>query len=266
MSPMYNDEKIMKTLDRSYMSEYLLQAQWAEFIKLKEVITELLKTQDAPLSVLDIGVGDGRIPLHLSGLEELWGMIGSYDGIENSNPCIEQARKNVREKDLESKVHLFQLDARDLETAELLRFRTYDLVLCTYFTAGNFAVDDFSFEPDESGTLHFLPHLDSNLVFEKVFLSAYGLLRPQGEIVLGSVYIDNPATRKKQEQFYRNCGMEVITPPDCSFTATREGFWSQRFTEDKIYGYFHWVKPRNVHFLPLDTYQFAAMVRVVKEG
>ena len=82
--------------------------------------------------------------------------------------------------------------------------------------------------------------------------------------MIGACYIDNDSTRQKQEESYKKMGMSVITSPEDSFTATEEGFWSQRFTKDKLKNYLHFVNPENIIFTPLDTYAYAWQVRVKK--
>jgi segregation and condensation protein A len=46
--------------------------------------------------------------------------------------------------------------------------------------------------------------------------------------------------------------------------ATKEGFWSQRFTRGKLYHYLPFVKPSNFQFTALDTYDYAMQVRIKK--
>jgi hypothetical protein len=55
---MYDNENIVRALfDTNYISEYLLQAQWAEFSELKKVITEIADRNNKPVTILDIGAG-----------------------------------------------------------------------------------------------------------------------------------------------------------------------------------------------------------------
>ena len=51
-----NANTIAKSFNLAYISAYLLQAQWAEFVELKKVITNLSKQQNKPISILDIGI------------------------------------------------------------------------------------------------------------------------------------------------------------------------------------------------------------------
>ncbi len=89
-------------------------------------------------------------------------------------------------------------------------------------------------------------------------------MNPGGEIVIGACYIDNDRTRIKQEESYIKMGMTIITSADDSFTATKERFWSQRFTKDRLKQYLNFVPPEKISFTPLDTYDYAMQVRIKK--
>jgi len=260
IEPMYSRKEVENTLDESYMTEYLIQAQWAEMIELKKIINELAKELGRKLNILDIGIGDGRVPKILSKIKEIWGLIAQYDGIDNSEIMLKKAKLTIESCKLGSKVRVFNLDARNLPQLK----GQYDLILCTYFTAGDFIPDDFSFETDKDGKLKVMFSLEKNDSFEKVFRSAFDLLIVGGKLVLGSIYVDTDSTREKQEEFYKKCGMTVITRSTDSFTATKEGFWSQRFTEKRIMDYFNFVKPENIELISLDTYNFAQMAIISK--
>jgi hypothetical protein len=154
------------------------------------------------------------------------------------------------------KIHLF-------EAANLDQWsKKYDMVITTWFTAGNFYPDNFPFDTYRGSGQNL--DLTSNEKFVTIFRNAYHLLNPGGEIVIGACYIDSDATRLKQEESYHKMGMTVITSPEDSFTATKEGFWSQRFTKEKLLNYLHFVDPAKISFTPLDTYQYAMQVRIRK--
>jgi SAM-dependent methyltransferase len=256
---MYDQEQIVKaSFDLSHISEYLLQAQWAELVELKKVITEVHQRKGAPLDVLDIGIGDARVARHLSGIEEIWAKVAHWDGIDNAMACVQLASKVVAEKKLQDKVSVRFFDAVGLGQWT----KTYDLVLTTWFTAGNFYPQGFSFT--SYGRFGGRLDLERNETFEKVFSAAWALLRPGGELVLGSCYMDNDTTRLRQEAAYRKMGMHPITDAQDSFVATREGFWSQRFTEEKLRRYASFAEPQNISFTPLDTYEYAMQVRMRK--
>lgn len=256
---MYDDENtVQKSFDTAFLTEYLLQAQWAEFIELKKIITELFYACDRPISILDIGIGNARIPKHLSGITEIWDMIGIYDGTDNAQTCVNIANKIISDLGIQDKANAIFYEATNLNKWK----KKYDLIITTWFTAGNFYPDNFPFDTYKEGNKTM--DLSKNEKFEKIFLSAYSILKQGGEIVIGACYIDNDNTRQKQEIFYEKAGMSIITSEKDSFTATRERFWSQRFTKEKIYNYLHFILPEKIEFIPLDTYDFAMQVRIRK--
>ena len=255
---MYDDKNtVQRSFDPAFLTEEQLQAQWAEFIELKKILSELFIKKNHPLKILDIGIGNARVPKHLSKIKEIWDMVEQYDGTDNAQNCIEIAEEVISAERLD-KINVFFLDAADLNKLN----RKYDLIITTWFTAGNFYPADFPFETYAGSGVQL--DLSKNEKFDKIFSAAYDLLLPGGEIVIGACYIDNDKTREKQETFYKKTGMTIISNPSDSFTATKERFWSQRFTESKIYNYFHFVEANKISFIPLDTYQFAMQVRIKK--
>ncbi|HUW44136.1 MAG TPA: hypothetical protein VMV95_04220 [Bacillota bacterium] len=140
----------------------------------------------------------------------------------------------------------------------------FDLIICTWFTAGNFYPSDFSFETDSSGKLKKKIDLSKNPKFTRIFQLAYNLLDKNGEIVLGSIYIDNESSRKHQEDFYLKCGMKIISRPKDSVAVTNKNYWSQRFTKEKVFGYLNFVPREKISFINLDTYDYAMLVRIKK--
>ena len=79
-----NENTVQKSFDTDFLTEELLQAQWAEFIELKKIITEVYHKKAHPITILDIGIGNARIPKHLCGIKEIWDMIEKYDGTDNA--------------------------------------------------------------------------------------------------------------------------------------------------------------------------------------
>ena len=253
-----NQNTVEKSFDLSYISEHLIQAQWAEFIELKKTIYHLSSLFKRPISILDIGIGNGRIPMHLCGVKEMWDLIACYDGTDNAQSCIDITNANLKQYGIADKVSATLFDATRLNEW----CKKYDMVVCTWFTPGNFYPDDFDFANyADSQPLD----LTENKKFTHIFLSAYNLLLPGGKLVLGACYKDNNATRLKQQESYGKMGMTVITSEADSFTATREGFWSQRFTHDKMFNYTSFAKKEQVVFKDLDTYQYAMQVTITKE-
>ncbi len=253
-----NTNTVEKSFDLSYISEHLIQAQWAEFIELKKVITELAIKKNAPISILDIGIGNARIPKHLCGVKEIWDVVGEYDGTDNAMACVDISNKNIAELHIQNKVTAHFFEATNLNKWQ----KKYDLVITTWFTAGNFYPDNFSFENYKNSVQRL--DLSKNEKFDTIFSAAYNLLNPGGELVLGACYLDNESTRQKQEESYNKMGMTVITDARDSFTATKEGFWSQRFTKEKLYNYLHFAAPEKIIITPLDTYNYAMQVRIKK--
>lgn len=253
-----NENTVQKSFDLHYISEYLIQAQWAEFVELKKLIAGIADRKNAPVSILDIGIGNARIPKHLCGIREIWDKISLYDGTDNAAACIEISKKEIEKLNIQNKVSAYLFDAANLNTWN----RNYDLIITTWFTAGNFYPDDFPFETYKNSGKKL--NLDTNQKFTTIFKNAYNLLNPGGEIVIGACYIDNESTRRKQEESYLKMGMTIITDKSDSFTATRESFWSQRFTEEKLFSYLNFVHPSKISFIPLDTYNYAMQVRIRK--
>ncbi len=256
---MYDNSKTVEaSFNLNYISEYLLQAQWAEFIELKKVIAEVSSAKNGPVKILDIGIGNARIAKHLSGIKDIWDMVARYDGTDNAQACIDLSNSTIAGLQLQDKVSAYFYEAADLHNWG----KKYDMVITTWFTAGNFYPNNFPFETYKDSVEKF--NLDKNEKFEKIFSGAYGLLNPGGEIVIGACYIDNDRTRIKQEESYIKMGMTVITSADESFTATKERFWSQRFTKDKLKQYLRFVPAEKISFMALDTYDYAMQVRIKK--
>jgi hypothetical protein len=253
-----SEDSVTRSFNEDFIPEEQLQAQWAEFIELKKVITEQFHEKQAPISILDIGIGSARVPKHLCGIPEIWDMIESYDGIDNAWPCINLSKKIIGDLNISDKVSIQFLEAHKLQSLN----KNYDLIISTWFTPGNFFPDNFPFETYQDSKQRL--DLSRNEKFQQVFSPAYQVLKSGGEIVLGSCYIDNDNTRKKQEAFYKKIGMTIITDAKDEFTATKERFWSQRFTKEKIWNYFSYVQATKITFTPLDTYDYAMMVRVKK--
>jgi hypothetical protein len=113
---MYDHENTVKaSFDLSYVSEYLLQAQWAEFIELKKTIWEIAERNQRPVSILDIGIGNARIAKHLSGIKDIWDKIASYDGTDNAMACVQLSNDVIEELGIGHKVSAHFIDATNLD-------------------------------------------------------------------------------------------------------------------------------------------------------
>jgi Methyltransferase domain len=236
-------ETFAKTFDENLLPEYLRQAQWAEFIELKKIIAEHFQQQGSAVAMLDIGVGNGRIIKHLHPITEIWEMIGSYDSIDNAQACVDATQHLIETLAIEHTVTVKLLDATRLDSLE----KRYDLIISTWFTPRNLYLDDFPFDTYEHVVNRY--SLATNRKFTHVFMAAYEKLNPHGELVLGSMYLDNHPTREKRESFYRHYGMHVITGAKDSFTATKELMWSQCFTPERFFRYLSVIPRRNFLFI-----------------
>ena len=253
---MYDDKQhVEDTFNQDNFSEYLLQAQWSEFVELKKAISLLYKQKKSPLEVLDIGIGDARVLKHLVGINELWGIIGHYYGIDVAQNCIDISNKVINDLGIIGKAKVSLLDAVNLNQLA----RKYDLIISTWFTAGNFYPFSFKFDSFVPGY-----NMSTNDKFTMIFKQAYEMLNEGGQIIIGSMYVDNQDTRKKQEDSYRKFGWKVITDERDCFTATDKGWWSQRFTPQRVQEYLNFIPKEKISFVPLDTYDYAMMVVINK--
>ncbi len=260
MSIYDTENSVEKSFDKDFIPEEQLQTQWAEFIEFKKVINELSCIKKMPISILDIGIGSARIVKHLCGIKEIWDSVASYHGIDNAEPCLAISNKVIKDLNIQDKVRVSFLEAHDLKKLS----KKVDVIITTWFTAGNFYPENFPFETYKGSGKRL--DLTKNERFQQIFSDAYDLLNPGGEIIIGSCYIDNDSSRKKQEAFYKKLGMEIITDAQDSFTATKEKFWSQRFTKEKLQNYLSFVSPGQIICTPLDTYNFAMQVRIQKKA
>ena len=263
---MYTAREASRTLDDDFLTDALRTARNKELLLLQDELLSLHAHLKERLRILDIGIGDGYVPLNCR--KDVWAKIETYVGIDNSDRELERCEKNIRESGLENKVSTLKVDAAMLGDASLnpkwpIPFHA---VLCTYFTPGNFKPEEIDLGVGGNGLI--LPYpdhvLSPNKKFQKIFSAAYTMLCDGGKLILGSVYRETPETRLKQEAFYKKCGMHIMTTEKDTFTATQEGFWSQRFTDEKIYSYLNWIGRQNIQMIPLDTENFAQMVVITK--
>jgi hypothetical protein len=226
---MYDNEKTVRgSFDLNYISEYLIQAQWAEFIELKKAIHEISGQKQGSVSILDIGIGNARIAKHLSGIKDIWDKVAFYDGTDNAMACVDISNNVIKQMGIEDKVTAFFLDAKDLDKWN----KKYDMVITTWFTAGNFYPDDFPFNSYKDSGKRL--DLTTNKKFTSIFKSAYDLLNSGGEIVIGACYKDNNATRLKQEESYQKMGMKIITDENGFFHSNKRPVLEPAFYKREI--------------------------------
>ncbi len=165
-----------------------------------------------PLSIADLGCGDGY---HASLLGP--GYV-RYDAYELAPQMARMARERIAREGLRN-VTLLETDVSTVSVDEAI----YDLVICMYFTPGNFrdVSADMSLYTDD--------YLDHNPVFTRIMANFHHALR-QGGLMFLCVYKDVPAAAAAQHDFYLKTGQHPVTPREARFVATAEGFWSARWT------------------------------------
>ncbi len=251
-----SEEKIKESFSPDLIPEEQLQTQWSELIQIKKAIYKLHQQKKKKLSILDIGVGTGRIIKHLSFIPEIWNCIDSYTGIDNNDNCLTIARQNINEWNLADKVSVIRLEAKDI----LYLQKKYDIIMTTWFTPGNFYPHDFDFNSYNPSQKRL--SLKNNPAFTRVWSQAGQMLKKNGMVILGSCYYQNDPTRIKQENFYKQLGMTVITDEKDLFTATKEGFWSQRLSISQIKKYLTTANYKKYKKIDLDEYKFAFQVQL----
>ncbi len=162
-----NENTVLTSFDLDYISEYLIQAQWAEFVELKKVITEISDKKNGPVTILDIGIGNARIPRHLCSINEIWDRVKYYDGTDNAQACIDISQKEIQRLNISDKVSAYFIEASHLDEWT----KKYDLVITTWFTAGNFYPEGFPFNTYKSSGKKL--DLTSNPKFTCIFNNAY---------------------------------------------------------------------------------------------
>ena len=122
-----NINTVEKSFNLSYISRHLVQAQWAEFIELKKVITLLSKQQARPVTIFDIDIGNARVPKHLAGIKEMWDMVALHDGMDNAQACVDISTKNIDDLNIADKVNVYFFEAANLNEWP----KKYDMVIST---------------------------------------------------------------------------------------------------------------------------------------
>jgi SAM-dependent methyltransferase len=165
------------------------------------------------LAIADIGCGSGYHGSIFAPASRL------YHGFEIAPELADRARARWRRDELDH-AEIFVGDAADARLEDEL----YDVVLCLYFTAGNLRdpANDLSVYTDD--------YLDENPKFIRVVANFYEATKPGGSMFL-TVYKDVPAAEQAQREFYEATGQHVVTPRGLRFVATKENFWSARWTK-----------------------------------
>lgn len=203
----YEEESVQKTLDNSFVPTPILNARKIQ----DEIITRRFKGR--PLRIADIGCGDGYHG------ETFAPDCLHYHGFEISSEMAKKTRNLWKSLGLNNT----KVTEDDASTVKL-ESDSLDIAWSLYFTSGNFReeFDDIRKYDDA--------YLDANPQFIKIISNFYNALRRGGKMFL-TVYKDAPVTEKAQRTFYKQTGQTVVTPLGSRFVATKENFWSVRWTK-----------------------------------
>jgi len=204
------NEAVKRSLESSYCPETIRDARERQDVLLSE------RLRPGPYKIADIGCGNGYHAVVLAPVSLL------YHGFEVSTTMAETARALWQKENIDN-AQIFVGDAAGVD----LEDEFYDVVLCLYFTPGNFRdrSDDLS--------LYTGAYLDRNPQFIRVMSRFYIAMKIGGSMFL-TIYKDVPEAEAAQIDFYENTGQHVVTPAGSRFVATAEGFWSARWTRDSL--------------------------------
>ena len=204
------NEAVKRSLESSYCPEPIKEARERQDRMLGE------RLRPGPYKIADIGCGNGYHAVMLAPVLLL------YHGFEISPAMAETAQSQWRKENIDN-AQIFLGNAAEAP----LNNEFYDVVLCLYFTPGNFRdqSDDLSLYSD--------PYLDRNPQFIRVVSHFYRAMKICGSMFL-TIYKDTPEAEAAQIDFYENTGQHVVTAPGSRFVATAEGFWSARWTRDSM--------------------------------
>jgi SAM-dependent methyltransferase len=201
------DEAVKRTLESAYCPEPIKQAREQQ----DRILSKRLR--HGPYKIADIGCGNGYHAVMFAPFSLL------YHGFEIS-PAIADTARALWQKENIGNAQVFVGDAAEVE----LEDEFYDVVLCLYFTAGNFR--------DKSNDLGLYSdaYLDRNPRFIRVVSRFYRAMKIGGSMFL-TTYKEVPEAAATQIDFYEHTGQHVVTRPGSRFVATAEGFWSVRWTQ-----------------------------------
>jgi len=204
------NEAVKRTLESSYCPEPIRQARERQDRILRE------RCRHGSYKIADIGCGNGYHAVMFAPFSLL------YHGFEIS-PAIAETARALWQREKVDNAQVFVGDAAEAE----LEDEFYDLVLCLYFTPGNFR------DKSNDLSLYSDAYLDRNPRFIRVVSRFYRAMKIGGLMFL-TIYKDVPDAEAAQIDFYENTGQHVVTPPGSRFAATAEGFWSVRWTKDSM--------------------------------
>jgi SAM-dependent methyltransferase len=234
----YKAESVRNTLDNAYVPAPILDARKNQDALIRE------RFEGKPLTIADIGCGDGYHG-------EIFGPDARiYHGFEISSEMAQASRE--RWKNIDG-AQVFEGDAR----STLLQTNAYDIAWSLYFTSGNFRQEFASLSSYDDA------YLDENPAFIGIVCRFYEALKSGGKLFL-TVYKDVPKTEATQREFYEKTGQTVVTPLGSRFVATKEDFWSVRWTKESMLSNLRacGIEPKQVVFNDLN--EIAWLVEVTK--
>ena len=206
----YEHKAVQSTLLSNYCPEPIQEARERQ----DEILIK--RYRGGVHSYADLGCGDGyHGSIFAPGAR-------AYHGFEISVEMAQMARQRWKKEKLDNAA-IFEGDLSAATTED----EFYDLVFCLYFTPGNFR-DRF-----EDLSLYTDANLDDNPAFQLIIRKFYRALKANGRMYL-TIYKDVPEAAGCQMDFYQKTGQHVITDTNPRFIATREGFWSVRWTRESM--------------------------------
>ncbi|MCG8436206.1 MAG: class I SAM-dependent methyltransferase [Gammaproteobacteria bacterium] len=231
ISPEYQNAAVKRTLESSYCPEPIRQARERQ----DEILSE--RFQSGSYRIADIGCGNGYHAVMFAPCAAL------YHGFEISSDIAETARALWQKEDI-NHARIFVGDVLEAH----LENEFYDLVLCLYFTPGNFR------DQSTDLSLYTDAYLDRNPQFIGMVSRFHAAMKTGGAMFF-TVYKDVPEAEAAQIDFYENTGQHVVTQPGSRFVATAEGFWSARWTQASMLSNLNecGIKPGDVIFNDLNS-------------
>lgn len=203
-----------ETLQNMLLGDYVPDAIGEARERQDEIM--IARFKDKLLAIADIGCGDGYHGSIFAPGSKL------YHGFEISPELLRMTRERWQKDGLDH-AQVFGGDVAEAKLEESF----YDLVICMYFTPGNFrdVSTDLSIYTDE--------YLDHNPVFIRIMSRFFKALKPGGSMFL-TVYRDVPEAEAAQWDFYTTTGHEPVSSKGDRFVATRDMFWSARWTQQSM--------------------------------
>jgi SAM-dependent methyltransferase len=205
------NEAVKRSLESSYCPTPIKQARELQ----DKILSD--RFQHGQYKIADIGCGNGYHAVLFAPCSLL------YHGFEIA-PAMAEAAQALWQKEQINNAQIFLGDVAEAE----LEDEFYDLVVCLYFTPGNFRdkSDDLSLYSDA--------YLNRNPQFIRVISHFYQALKTGGSMFL-TIYKDVPEAEAAQIDFYEHTEQHVVTPRGSRFVATAEGFWSVRWTQESLF-------------------------------